>query len=228
MSCPARGAWWHGSICARAGTGELRSRPLAVHSATVTAGLRCIRRTLCESASVITRILPASAANQTGVATPVPSRLKVVRLRYLPLNCGGAGRADCARLALRWDAGMCCWRSWRRPPVYPELAEGDRRLAAGSTGRVRGRVRHGVAGGAAGGLRVHSAPGAPVAVQGDRLSAAEERQGRRGDLGPVAARGSASRSVDRPAAGAGAAGAAAAPGGAGAGADAAAQPDPAP
>src|SRR5262245_25990365 len=95
------------------------------------------------------------------------------------------------------------------------ILKGDRRLAAGSTGRVRGRVRHGVAGGAAGGLRVHSAPGAPVAVQGDRLSAAEERQGRRGDLGPVAA-------------GAGAAGAAAAPGGAGAGADAAAQPDPAP
>src|SRR5215831_7712780 len=92
MSCPARGAWWHGSICARAGTGELRSRPLAVHSATVTAGLRWIRRTLCESASVTTRILPASATNQTGVAMPVPSRLKVVRLRYLPLNCGGAGR----------------------------------------------------------------------------------------------------------------------------------------
>src|SRR5262249_58309454 len=95
------------------------------------------------------------------------------------------------------------------------ILKGDRRLAAGSTGRVRGRVRHGVAGGAAGGLRVHSAPGAPVAVQGDRLSAAEERQGRRGDLGPVAARGSAARSVDRPAAGAGAAGAAAAPGGCG-------------
>ena len=36
------GAWRlvAGSICARASTGALRSRPLAVHSATVTAGLR--------------------------------------------------------------------------------------------------------------------------------------------------------------------------------------------
>src|SRR6516162_4394371 len=36
-------------------------------------------------------MVPASATNQTGVATPVPSRLKVVRLRYLPVNRGGAG-----------------------------------------------------------------------------------------------------------------------------------------
>jgi hypothetical protein len=33
------------------------------------------------------------------------------------------------------------------------------------------------------------APGAPVAVQGDRLGPLEERQGGRGDFGPVAARG---------------------------------------
>src|SRR6516162_4175811 len=78
-------------MCARAGTRELRNRPLAVHSATVTEAFRRIRRALYESASVTTRTLPASATNQTGVATPVPSRLKVVRLRYLPLNCGGAG-----------------------------------------------------------------------------------------------------------------------------------------
>src|SRR5438105_3025198 len=104
--------------------------------------------------------------------------------------------------------------------------EGDRRLAAGDPGRVRGRLRHQLAGGAAGGLRVCAAPGAPIAVQGDRLGEAEERQGRRRDLGTVAAGGPAAGGMDRPGAGAPAAGAAAAPGGAGAAADPAAQPDP--
>ena len=51
-------------------------------------------------------------------------------------------------------------------------------------------------------------------------------QGRRRDLGPAAARGSAAGGVDRPARDPAAAGAAAAPGGAGAAADPAAQPDP--
>ena len=40
MSCPARGASWKGSMCARAGTEELRNRPLAVHSANATEGFR--------------------------------------------------------------------------------------------------------------------------------------------------------------------------------------------
>jgi hypothetical protein len=40
--------------------------------------------------------------------------------------------------------------------------------------------------GAAGGLRVCPVPGALVAVQGDRLGPAEERQGRCGDLGAAA------------------------------------------
>ena len=50
---------------------------------------------------------------------------------------------------------------------------------------------------ATGGLRLRPAPGAPAAVQGDRLSAAEEQQGRRGDPGAAAARGPAARGVDR-------------------------------
>jgi transposase len=55
------------------------------------------------------------------------------------------------------------------------------------------------------------APGAPAAVQGDRLSQAQERQGRRRDLGAVAARGPAARGVDRPGGGPPAPRAAAAP-----------------
>ena len=51
-------------------------------------------------------------------------------------------------------------------------------------------------------------------------------KGRRGDLGPAAAGGPASGSLDRAAAGAAVAGAAAPPGGAGAAADPVAQPDP--
>src|SRR5689334_23901916 len=45
---------------------------------------RRIRLTLYESASVSATRRPLSHANQTGVATPVPSGLKLVRLRYLP------------------------------------------------------------------------------------------------------------------------------------------------
>ena len=56
-------------------------------------------------------------------------------------------------------------------------APADRRPAPGDTGGLRGRVRLGLAGRAAGGLRLRGAPGAPAAVQGDRLGAAEERQG---------------------------------------------------
>src|SRR5437763_14182107 len=55
------------------------------------------------------------------------------------------------------------------------------------------------------------APGLPVAVQGDRLGQAEERQGRRCDLGPAATGGPAAGGVDRVATGAPAAGAAAQP-----------------
>jgi hypothetical protein len=47
-----------------------------------------------------------------------------------------------------------------------------------------------------------AAPGAPAAVQGDRLGQAEERQGRRRDFGAAAARGPAAASVDRAARGA--------------------------
>ena len=47
-------------------------------------------------------------------------------------------------------------------------------LPAGHAGGVRGRVRLGLARRTAGGLRVRPAPGAPAAVQGDRLGAAEE------------------------------------------------------
>src|SRR5215470_13477550 len=71
---------------------------------------------------------------------------------------------------------------------------------------------------------VRPASGASVAVQGDRLGAAEERQGRRGDLGAAAARGSVAGGVDRPAGGAAAAGAAAAPHQPGAADDSVAQP----
>ena len=74
----------------------------------------------------------------------------------------------------------------------PMLAA-DRRPAPRDAGGVRGRVRLGLAGRAAGGLRLRGAPGAPAAVQGHRLGAAEERQGRRRDPGPAAARGPAAR-----------------------------------
>src|SRR5262245_13160581 len=113
-------------LCA-CGYGGRRSRPLAVHSATVTEGLWQIRRTLYDSAPVTTRILPASVANQTGVATAVPSRLKVVRLRYLPVNCGGAGRG------------------WPRP-AGSAVGRRDGRLAlmaASCLSAARGRCRGG-------------------------------------------------------------------------------------
>ena len=102
----------------------------------------------------------------------------------------------------------------------------DRRLAAGHAGGVRGGVRLGVAGGAAGGLRLRPAPGAPAAVQGDRLGRLKNDKVDAAILAPAAARRPAARGVDRAARGAPAAGAAAAPHPAGAAADAAAQPDP--
>jgi len=100
-------------------------------------------------------------------------------------------------------------------------------LPPGDAGGVRGRVRPGLAGRSAGGLRLRGAPGAPAAVPGDRLGAAEERQGAgaavlarllRADL-LAEARG-------RPAGGAAAPRAAAAPGRAGPAAYPAAEPDP--
>src|ERR1700746_4016543 len=69
-------------------------------------------------------------------------------------------------------------------PVLSVIGE----LPAGTPAAIRGRVR---LGGAAGGLRVRAAHGAPAAVQGDRLGAAEERQGRRCDAGAAAASGPA-------------------------------------
>lgn len=66
----------------------------------------------------------------------------------------------------------------------------------------------------------------PSAVQGDRFGQAEERQGRCGDLGAVAAGGSAARGLDRVSGGAPVAGAAAPPGQPGAAVHPAAQPDP--
>jgi len=70
------------------------------------------------------------------------------------------------------------------------------------------------------------APGAPAAVQGDRLGAAEERQGRRRDLGAAAAGRPAARGVDRPAGGPPAPRPAAAPGQPGPAGHPAAEPDP--
>ena len=52
-----------------------------------------------------------------------------------------------------------------------------RDLPAGYAGGVGGRIRLGLAGPAAQGVRLCPASGAPAAVQGDRLGAAEERQG---------------------------------------------------
>jgi transposase len=49
-------------------------------------------------------------------------------------------------------------------------------LPPGTPAAFEARIRLGVAGGAAGGLRLRAAPGAPAAVQGHRLGAAEERQ----------------------------------------------------
>ena len=88
------------------------------------------------------------------------------------------------------------------------------------------RVRLGLAGPAARGLRLRGAPGAPAAVQGHRLGAAEERQGRRRDFGAAAAGRPAAGGVDRATGGPAAARAAAAPGRAGPAAHPAAEPDP--
>jgi hypothetical protein len=66
--------------------------------ATTTCGWRRMRLTLPEVASVWTSSRPASWTNQTGVATPLWSRLKLVMLRYLPLNTGGS-------------TAVCWWRS---------------------------------------------------------------------------------------------------------------------
>ena len=75
-------------------------------------------------------------------------------------------------------------------------------LPSGTPVAIRGRLRLELAGRAAGGVRLRRAPGAPAAVQGDRLGQAEERQGRRRDFGAAAARGPAAASVDRAARGA--------------------------
>jgi len=53
----------------------------------------------------------------------------------------------------------------------------DRGSALGDAGSVRGGLRLELAGRPARGLRLRGAPGAPAAVQGDRLGQAEERQG---------------------------------------------------
>jgi hypothetical protein len=50
-------------------------------------------------------------------------------------------------------------------------------LPSGTPVAIRGCLRLELAGRAAGGVRLRRAPGAPAAVQGDRLSQAEERQG---------------------------------------------------
>jgi hypothetical protein len=149
--------------------------------------------------------------------------------------------------AWRRRPGNVCLRGNRRPSqavaggggrrgregaAEPERGErpgadltADRRAAGRDTGGVRAGLRLGLAGRAAGGLRVRPAPGAPAAVQGDRLGAAEERQGRRGDPGAAAAGGPAARGVDRATAGPPAAGAAA-PGQPGPARYSAARPDP--
>jgi hypothetical protein len=79
-------------------------------------------------------------------------------------------------------------------PVLSVIGE----LPAGTPGGVRGRVRLGWLPGAAGGLRLRAAHGPPAAVQGDRLGAAEERQGRRRDPGAAAARGPAAGGAGSP------------------------------
>src|SRR5512132_2254757 len=90
ISWSTRQIWATGSSSAHAATGVPRSRPVAVQGAMVTRGSRRMRRTLWELASVSTSGRPSASTNQTGVATPVPSRRKLVRLRYLPGNAGVA------------------------------------------------------------------------------------------------------------------------------------------
>src|SRR5512132_2466217 len=93
------------SSSARAGTGSASGRPVAVQGATSTWGLRRMRLTLPEVASVWTSSRPSSWTNQTGVATPLRSRLKLVMLRYLPPNTGGG-------------TVVCWWRSgWSRNAI---------------------------------------------------------------------------------------------------------------
>ena len=102
----------------------------------------------------------------------------------------------------------------------------DRRAALGDAGGIRGRVRLELAGRAPGRLRLRGAHGAPAAVQGHRLGAAEERQGRCGHFGAAAAGGPAARGVDRPGEGPPAPRAAAAPDQPGPARHPGAEPDP--
>ena len=67
-----------------------------LHGATVTSGLRRIRLTFAECASVMASNRSPSTTNHSGVATGVPSRLKLTRLTYLPgirADSGGAARS---------------------------------------------------------------------------------------------------------------------------------------
>src|SRR5690349_3108963 len=84
------------STSTRAGTGSPRSLPSARHGATRTRGLRRTRRTFAECRSVSANSRLPSDTNHSGVATPVPSRLKLVRLRYRPgktASTSAAGRS---------------------------------------------------------------------------------------------------------------------------------------
>ena len=83
-----------------------------------------------------------------------------------------------------------------------------------------------VAGGAAGGLRLQPDPGAPAAVQGDRVGAAEERRGPTPRSWPSCCGRTCCPKRGSPRRRCASCGTAAAPGPAGAAADAAAQPDP--
>src|SRR5436190_480949 len=69
---------------ARAAAGAVRSLPSTRHAATRTCGLRRMRLIFAECRSMRANSRVPSDTNRTGVATPVPSRLKLVTLRYRP------------------------------------------------------------------------------------------------------------------------------------------------
>jgi hypothetical protein len=94
------------STSACAGTGSRRSLPQGRHDATRTCGLRRTRRISAEPRSVKANSRLSSDTNHTGVATPVPSRLKLVILSYRPAKTASksAGRSTVVSIASGADA----------------------------------------------------------------------------------------------------------------------------
>jgi hypothetical protein len=93
-----------------------------------------MRPTLAECRSVSANGRLASDANHTGVATPLPSRLKVVTLRYRPRKSTSKSTAG------RWTGQSLVWVAM----ASPRRARVSRAPRAGTSGNA-GRLAEAVA-----------------------------------------------------------------------------------